>query len=295
MATTSARSGLYAMVAIIMSVRPCLTNSIRFAAQRVAHAARYARNFKDVLLEVCERKKVSIQGLNVEPYRYSPQTAAYYFEQLVDRLEEADMAPFYQLIRAKCPELMCVNLYVTGLIMFYAGQLAGKLRSEVANSEEGQQLKTWMPAMGGDWKPMVNIVFAGKGARLFDWFRAVDESASNKYYTDLFIKGFGGMQQAIDNLFPGGWEGLRMEPPVKIKRTTDGGVSDIKYEVSKGLAFSTEQLLVPKSEEAIEILGEEGFALNQGGQLKPIPHDASITPEMLEHIGTAFLSSPPSA
>ena len=31
MLTISARSGLYAMVAISMSMRPCLTNSIRFA------------------------------------------------------------------------------------------------------------------------------------------------------------------------------------------------------------------------------------------------------------------------
>ena len=267
-------------------------NSIRFAAQRVAHAARYASSFKDVLLAVCERKQVSIQGLNVAPYRYSPQTAAYYFEQLVDRLEEKDMAPFYQLIRAKCPELMCVNLYVTGLIMYYAGQLASKLRTEVSNSLEGQMLKTFNPHMAGDWKPMVNIVFAGKGARLFDWFRAVDEVASNKYYTDLFIKGFGGRQQAVDNLYPGGWGGLGQEPPVRINPTSEGGSSDIKYEVSKGLAYSAEQLHVPRSADAIEILGEDGFVLMQGGQMKPVPYDASITPEMLEHIGSAFLSSP---
>lgn len=264
-------------------------NSIRFAAQRVASATKFSPNFKAVLLEVCERKNISIQGLNVKPEKYSAETASYFFEQIIDRLDENDFPSFYQLLRSKCPEILSVNLYVTGLIMYYAGQLANKLRAEVSNSVEGAYLKTINPSMGGDFKPVINIVFAGKGARIFDWFKAIDAQAANKYYTDLFIAGFGGMQVAQSLLFPGGYMG---GPPIRINPTNEDGGKNLKYEVSKGLAYPPEKLLIPKNNEAIEILGEEGFKLVRNGQMQAIPFDSSITSEMMENIGTSFMSSP---
>ena len=264
-------------------------NSIRFAAQRVANATKFSPNFKAVLLEVCERKNISIQGLNVKPEKYSAETASYFFEQIIDRLDENDFSSFYQLLRSKCPEMLSVNLYVTGLIMYYAGQLANKLRAEVSNSVEGTYLKTFNPDMGGDFKPIINIVFAGKGARIFDWFKSIDAQAANKYYTDLFIAGFGGMQIAQSLLFPGGYMG---GPPIKINPTNEDGGKNLKYEVSKGLAYPPEKLLIPQNNEAIEILGEEGFKLVRNGQMHAIPYDSSITSEMMENIGTAFMSSP---
>lgn len=264
-------------------------NSIRFAAQRVASATKFSPNFKAVLLEVCERKNISIQGLNVKPEKYTTETASYFFEQIIDRLDENDFSSFYQLLRSKCPEMLSVNLYVTGLIIYYAGQLANKLRAEVSNSVEGTYLKTFNPAMGGDFKPIINIVFAGKGARIFDWFKSIDAQAADKYYTDLFIAGFGGMQIAQSLLFPGGYMG---GPPIRINPTNEDGGKNLKYEVSKGLAYPPEKLLIPKNNEAIEILGEEGFKLVRNGQMQAMPYDSSITSEMMENIGTAFMSSP---
>lgn len=265
-------------------------NSIRFAAQRVASASRYAPRFKSVLLEVCERNELTIQGLNSEPINYSPELAPYYFEQIVDRLKEEDFPSFYQLLRANCPEMICINLYVTGLIMYYSGQLAYKLRNDIVNSEEGSFLKDIDPSSGGDWKPIINIVFAGKGARIFDWFKAIDPMTSNKYYTDLFIKGFGGIEIAKKYLFSGGYKG---GPPIKINPTNIDNSRNLKYEVSKGLAFRTENLLIPQNDEAIEILGEENFHLIINGKMEKVPFDSSITPEMMENLGGLFLSSPP--
>ena len=264
-------------------------NSIRFAAQRVASATKFSPNFKAVLLEVCERKNISIQGLNVKPEKYSAETASYFFEQIIDRLDESDFPSFYELLRSKCPEMLSINLYVTGLIMYYAGQLANKLRAEVSTSVEGAYLKTFNPAMGGDFKPIINIVFAGKGARIFDWFKSIDAQAANKYYTDLFIAGFGGMQIAQSLLFPGGYMG---GPPIKINPTNEDGGKNLKYEVSKGLAYPPEKLLIPQNNEAIEILGEDGFKLVRAGQMQAMPYDSSITAEMMENIGTSFMSSP---
>jgi hypothetical protein len=65
-------------------------NSIRFAAQRVSQATKHSKNFKAVMIEICERKKITIQGLNKGDNKFTPNTAPYYFEQLVDRLDDAD-------------------------------------------------------------------------------------------------------------------------------------------------------------------------------------------------------------
>ena len=67
---------------------------------------------------------IKIQGLNTGENKYSSKTAPFFFEQLVDQLhEEEEFELLYKNIAADCPELMAVNLYVTGLIAFYAGQL----------------------------------------------------------------------------------------------------------------------------------------------------------------------------
>ena len=251
-------------------------NSIHFAAQRVAQATKHSPNFKAVMVEMCERKKITIQGLNKGDNKFTSNTAPYYFEKLVDRLDDNDFDQFYLLMAGKCPELICVNLYVTGLIMYYAGQLALKLRSEVVNSPNK------LPGMD-NWKPIVNIVFAGKGARIFDWLKAIDQKQYEDYYMNLFIRGFGGIKKAQELL--GG-------PPI-INPTNSDGSKDIKYEVSKGLAQTTEKLYVPQNNAAIEIVGEENFiVLTPTGQQKQINSEDSITPEMMECIGSYFLSSP---
>jgi len=252
-------------------------NSIRFAAQRVSQATKHSPNFRAVMLEMCERKKITIQGLNKGDNKFNSNTAPYYFEQLVDRLDENDFDSFYQLLAGKCPELMCVNLFVTGLIMYYAGQLASKLRTEVINSPNK------VPGME-NWKPKVNIIFAGKGARIFDWLKANNLQNSKEYYETLFIKGFGGMAMA---------QQLLGDRP-NINPTNNAGSKDIKYEVSKGLAQTTQKLYVPKNNTAIELVGEDNFiVLTPAGQQKQIKSEDSITAEMMESIGSYFLSSPP--
>lgn len=252
-------------------------NSIRFAAQRVSQATKHSKNFKAVMIEMCERKKITIQGLNKGDNKFAPNTAPYYFEQLVDRLDDTDFDAFYQLLAGRCPELMCVNLFVTGLIMYYAGQLAAKLRTEVINSPNK------LPGME-NWKPIVNIIFAGKGARIFDWLKANNPQNSKEYYETLFIKGFGGIQSA---------QQLLSGPP-NINPTNSEGSLDIKYEVSKGLAQTTQKLFVPQNNVAIELLGEDNFiVLTASGQQKQVKSEDSITPEMMESIGSYFLASPP--
>ena len=260
-------------------------NSIRFAAQRISNATKYSPNFKSVLLKVCERKKIKIEGLNNGPVKFNENTAPFYFEQVIDRLNEADFDDFYRLIAADCKEMMSVNLYVTGLIMYYAGQLAFKLRNEIVRMED-------VPPSVKAKPPKINIAFAGKGARIFDWFNAVNEKAANDYYTQMFIRGIGGIEVAKQIITPINFQNNTI---ININARKKEFNADLKYEVSKGLAIPTykEKILVPKNKQAIEILGEEGFCIyGANGEMQYLNYGNSITPEMMENIGTYFMSSP---
>jgi hypothetical protein len=261
-------------------------NSIRFAAERVAQATKFSPNFKNVLLSMCERKNISIQGLNSGTPKFNENTAPYYFEQVVDRLEASDFETFYLLIAAECKEMMSINLYVTGLIMFYAGQLAHKLRNEIVKSEDAPPAVKAIP-------PKIKIAFAGKGSRIFDWFTAVNPAAADDYHTQMFIRGMGGETIARQTITP-----ITTSPLKIIDINSQRGINnaDVKYEVSKGLAIPTNitSILVPTNKQAIEILGEDNFCIvTPNGEFKYLESTNSITPEMLEHIGNHFICLPP--
>lgn len=247
-------------------------NSIRFAAQRISNATKGIPSFKKVLDAICEKYKIRILGLNMGPNTYSQETAPYFYEQIVDNLNSEQLVDFYRCISAYSPELFSVNLYVTGLIMYYAGQLANKLIQEVRRSEDGP---------GKEWRPQVQIVFAGKGARIFEWFSCTNYERAIAYYRDeMFIHGFGGIEQAKAFLYG----------PPAIALSSKSSL-DNKFEVSKGLAMSASGgLVVPEEDKAIEILGEEGFSLVTGdGNIVDLKYDNSITVEFMEHLGRYFM------
>lgn len=260
-------------------------NSIRFAAERVAQATKFSPNFKNVLLKMCERKQITIQGLNTGVNKFTENTAPYYFEQVVDRLEASDFETFYLLIAADCKEMMSVNLYVTGLIMFYAGQLAFKLRTEIIKSEDA-------PAIVKANPPKIKIAFAGKGSRLFDWFAAVNPKSADDYYTQMFIRGMGGEAVAKQTISPVNLNPLKI---IDLNSQRGANNADVKYEVSKGLAIPTTitKILVPTNKQAIELIGEDNFCVvTPAGEPKYLDSTNSITPEMLEHIGNHFICLP---
>lgn len=260
-------------------------NSIRWAAQRLAFATRYSKNFQSVLLRMCEKKRIKIEGLNTTPSKYNENTAPFYFEQLVDRLDDVDFPDFYRLIAAECKELMSVNLYVTGLIMYYAGQLTLKMRDEMLRSED-------VPEIVKRFAPQIFISFAGKGARIFDWFEAINPKAANDYYTQMFLRGIGGIERAKSTITPINFQNNEI---IKINAYKKENNADVKYEVSKGLAIPTfkSNILVPLEKQAIEILGEEGFCVfTPSGEMKYLDFSNSVTPEMMEHLGSFFVHKP---
>ena len=168
--------------------------------------------------------------------------------------------------------------------MYYAGQLTLKIRQEMLRSEDVSPIIK-------NQLPQVNIAFAGKGARLFDWFEAINPKAANDYYTQMFIRGLGGMEKAKTIIRPIG----NPNPIININAFKKANNADVKYEVSKGLATPTfkSQILVPKIKQAIEILGEEGFCIySPNGEMKYLDFSNSVTSEMMEHLGSYFVSNP---
>ena len=222
-----------------------------------------------------------IEGLNHGDSKYSPDTAPYFFEQVVDRLEDGEFNKFYQLIAAECNDIMSVNLYVTGLIMYYAGQLTYKLRMELNRAEVPPAIKQ---------PPIIKIVFAGKGARIFDWFPAINEKASSEYFNEMFLRGLGGMDVAKELIRPFDFANGKI---VSLNEGKADFNNEVKYEVSKGLAYPTGSLQVPKERQAIEILGEEGFKVYRpNGEMVDLDWGTSITAEMMANLGGAVVLQP---
>ena len=55
-------------------------NSIRFAAQMVAHATKYSQNFRKVLLAMCNKYNLQIEGLTAgQDSKFTHETAPFYF------------------------------------------------------------------------------------------------------------------------------------------------------------------------------------------------------------------------
>lgn len=250
-------------------------NSIRFAAQRISASTKFiADSFEKALMDICHSCNLKILGLNDGPHLYSSDTAPYYFEQIVDRLDNKQLAEFYQLISTNCRSLFCVDMYVTGLITYYSGQLASKLIKEARQSND-------LPMFDANWKPKVKIIFAGKGARIFEWLNTISAQGANRYYTEMFCMGMGGVNVVTTNL--GGW-------PIIDIQTKDS--DEIKFEVSKGLAKTICSPL-QISEKVIEIVGEKGFTLynSRTNEKEELAFDDSITPDFIESIGICFSTS----
>ena len=251
-------------------------SSIRFAAQRVAQATKYSPNFKAVLIELLDKKGIKLEGINKGDNKYTENTAPYYFEQLVDRLSDTEFDEFYRLLGAKCKEMVSVNVYITGLIVYYAGQIAKKVKLEIDKS----------PNKTGDWSnPKIQIQFTGKGSRIMDWLKAINPQADKKYYMDMFINGFGGMDAAKQHLG---------SPPIFQDRNDVDLSADVKYEVAKGLASETGKLYVPKNDmKPLEVIGEEGFELmTSSGLSTKLTSESSINPLLMKNIGRLFVLRP---
>jgi hypothetical protein len=232
-------------------------SSIKFAAGKLADATNKSKKFHKFLVSFCNASNLYIHGVTVGENKINSSTASYYYNVIVDRLQtEQQLEAFYRGIQQDCPELFIINTYMTGLIMFYAGQLSLKVREDQEENKSNYQ----------DVFNNVEIGFYGKGGRMFDWLKVVGETEKRSYYNNCFAAGYG--VKAKDHL-----------TGIEINHSK---FDQVKAEVSFGLSTFSK---IEKSDSQIsEIIGEEGFKY-QGNILES---GNAVEPKYLSSFGSEF-------
>lgn len=232
-------------------------SSLRLAAGRLADATRRSPKFQDVMRSFCRRKGLFVHGITVPPDRLNGNTSGYYYNLIVDRLNgEAELTEFYKNLGADCPELFTLNAFMTGLIMFYAGQLAYKVRSTQEESPADYH---------GPFEEVMIGCF-GKGGRMFDWLPAMNREGARTYFEDCFFAGYG----------------LRATDHIKFFDMKPTSTANVKAEVSFGLAGS--HLIHTTTEQIAELIGEEGYTYNGAD----VDEFAPVEAKFLRHFGNQF-------
>ena len=268
-------------------------NSIRVAAGILADSTKLAPGFKDFLKSFAQQNDLGeIHALK----NINDSTVSFAFNQIVDRLNtEEELSNLYRGIGAHAKPLMWLNLYLTGMTMFYSGMIARKLRFVSENAPSSFAL----PLNG------VSIEFYGKGSRIFDWFKAVDPENAYQYYLNCYMAGYGPEAElhhtggfSISNFMSNGNFSMNNE-------TAD----NVKVEVAKGLAFtqidfnqydpnSINMQTVSGAKRVFEvntkfgeIIGEDGYMLKTPEMQHPIQLSAlqDLSPALMQRMGSQLL------
>lgn len=232
-------------------------SSIKFAAGKLADATSRSKKFQDVLRSFCRKKELYIHGITVLPDKLNANTSTYYYNMIVDRLNtENDLNEFYQNLAADCPELFTINSFMTGLIMFYAGQLAHKIR-DTQEQNPADYLSSFDEVMIGCF---------GKGGRMFDWLRAMNEQAAFSYYQSCFGAGYG----------------MKASEHIKYFQIRPSDTNYVKAEVSFGLSRYNEIHIT--TEQISELIGEDGYTYN-GAIIESL---APVESRFMQQFGNQF-------
>jgi hypothetical protein len=272
-------------------------NSIRIAAGTLADATKIIPGFKDFLKSFAQQNNLGeIHALK----NIKDSTVPFAFNQIVDRLNtESELDAFYRGIGAHCKPLMWLNLYLTGMTMYYSGMIARKLRHISENSPN----HFFIPLNS------VSIEFYGKGARIFDWFKAIDSQNAYQYYLQCYMAGYGPEAEAHHN------GGFAISNFIGNSNYSMGQVEsdEVKVEVAKGLAFTQIDFnqFDPNNSSSLqylggnkkvyevtskfsEIIGEDGYMLKTPEMQSPIALSAlqELSPALMQRLGSQLIPPP---
>jgi hypothetical protein len=233
--------------------------SIRIAAGVLADATRQSKAFQAVIRTYCHSKEIRLAGVTLDPKDgLNAGTAPYYFNALLDRLDDPkQLEALYLSIKKDCPELVALNAYMTGLVMYHVGQIGTAVRAEQGKNED---------EYGAPFSHLT-IGCYGKGGRMFDWLPAIiGKAASDKFYSSCFKAGAG--EEVAQHV-----KGVVIIP-------TDAKF--VKAEVSFGLASPHSVQVVRGALK--DPIGEHGIAFD-GQSLSAAD---AIEARHLEHLGGRF-------
>jgi hypothetical protein len=267
-------------------------NSIRIAAGTIADATKIAPGFNNLLKRFVQESKMGeIYGLE----NINENTAPFFYNQIVDRLNTSQqLDKFYKEIAANCKPLMWLNLYQTGLIIYYAGMVARKLRTLTETNKD----------IFGESLSNLTIEFYGKGSRIFDWFKAVNSEDAYMYYLNCFSYGYG--IDVAGEHFNGGQDFKIANFNPDRNFNNNSGKDNVKVEVAKGLAVKSNEIatttigmgnasqkvrsIAEAQTKLSEIIGEDGYVLRINGQ-EPISLSSlmDINPSLIQRLGADLM------
>ncbi|RMG26507.1 MAG: hypothetical protein D6730_09015 [Bacteroidetes bacterium] len=233
-------------------------SSVRLAAGYIMKAVSraQAKGFRQALLHYHDHPRSPVRIPNIRTLEERPNTAPFFLNAIFDRLKGQSFEDFYTFLAGEYPRLFALPAYMTGLLLYYGGQLIAKTIGEHAFLSQVNQ---------------VDLFPFGKGGRIFDWLDAYPGKAhAQAFYNQCFQAGFGQ-----------GGEQIKLFKKDDIR-------SDNKSEVAIGLVGATEQQRVKTDDQLrlnSDIFGEKGFKIfAQGQQAQELRADDIISTRHFEDL-----------
>ncbi len=217
-------------------------SSLRMAAGILSEIVTGSDQIRKALYKFHESPKCEMHVANIKNMIDNPNTAPFYFNAILDRLHDDDFHTFYSSLSQSFPSVFAIPAYITGVLLFYSGQLVSKAIKE--NNYNQITIIDFLPF--------------GKGGRIFDWLDTYPgKRLSTQYYNDCFKAGFGE-----------GAEKMRLDKKDTIRK-------DNKSEVAKGLSAPQKVQVDEEARDNSDIFGEEGFLYYPEGSNEPTKLNAN--------------------
>ena len=236
-------------------------SSVKVAADRISSAVSLSKDIQHVLKHFCHKFNQGIGAID----SINSNTSSYLLNILFDKLEKDPALEQHLYSQFWAPEIeeinrshtrgvMAVAAYVTGMLMFHAGQMVrGYINDELGNKKDAKTGKFH-----------VRTAYFGKGGNLFQWIpKAISETTGMKYYEDCFNSGL-----TTD-----------MAGKHIASFTMDTRKEYLKAEVAYGLSAPRSIVIEDLSDS--EIIGEEGYSYNG----KPLAWNDRVKPEYIFEFG----------
>ncbi|MDX2246886.1 MAG: hypothetical protein SF052_08940 [Bacteroidia bacterium] len=229
-------------------------SSLRLAAGLIADASRQSESFRRALVSYHDNPKSALTIPNIKTI--NAENAPFFLNAVFDRLRGNEFEHFYAFLGRTNPTLFALPAYMTGLLLYYSGQLLRKTIEDYPFLSDVNK---------------VNLFPFGKGGRIFDWLDTYPgKQMASAYFTRCLQAGFGS-----------GGEKITVYKQNDIRE-------DNKSEVAKGLVSATAEERVKLGNNLrnnSDIFGESGFAIRkEGNELEEVPHIATISSEHFESL-----------
>ncbi len=203
-------------------------SSVLAAAGKLAEAVKKSRKIQDGIKQFADKFKDEVGFMyGIEKMSDKPELSSFYLNVLFDRLNEEQLKMFYnEFYQNNNKEIFAITAYISGLLLFYSGQLTAKVletHPEITTVQQG---------------------FYGKGGRIFDWLPAVMQGVGVQFYQDCFKAGMGEKGNTI-----------------RIANSTNNSQQYNKSEVALGLC-SAQDFGIEKTNHIPEVIGENGYTYN---------------------------------